>query len=281
MTLAFSRPTQTKAGGDGRNLAVQSLNLRGQGLDRSPIVMFDDFRVRGHPFSPHPHAGFSAVSYVFEDSTGRLRSRDSIGNDFVVGPGGIVWTQAGRGVMHEELLADPALELHGLQFFVNLTRANKQIPPAVFALDGDAVPTWAGPGGDVVHVVVGEHAGVASPLEPAEPFRVLDIVLAEGVDLTLAAGEFGLLYARNGAVEIVHADGRQSLPDGMAMTVEGAGTFRLAGKAPARPLFLAGRAFDEPVLQHGPFIMNEPDDIADAMARYQRGEMGRLAPYRA
>ena len=83
--------------------------------------MFDDFRVRGHPSAPHPHAGFSAVTYVFDDSPGRLRSRDSLGNDHVVGRGGIVWTQAEHGVMHEEMLADLGEELHGLQFFVNLT----------------------------------------------------------------------------------------------------------------------------------------------------------------
>ena len=57
----------------------------------------DEFRVTGRPFPPHPHAGFSAVTYVLEDSEGKLRSRDSLGNDLVTGPGGIVWTQAGSG----------------------------------------------------------------------------------------------------------------------------------------------------------------------------------------
>jgi pirin-like protein len=72
----------------------------------SPVLVFDDFRVRKLPFSPHPHAGFSAVTYVLEDSQRGLRSRTSLGNDIVVGPGGIVWTQAGRGVIHEEAPAD-------------------------------------------------------------------------------------------------------------------------------------------------------------------------------
>jgi redox-sensitive bicupin YhaK (pirin superfamily) len=281
MTLAFSTPLATTARGDGRNLAVQSLDLLGLGVRRSPILVFDDFRVRGRPFSPHPHAGFSAVSYVFEDSTGRLRSRDSLGNDHVVGRGGVVWTQAGSGVMHEELLADPGLELHGLQFFVNLTRRNKMIAPQVFALDGDAAPSWSGPRGDLVHVVIGDYAGVASLVRPAEPFRLLDVELANGVDLSLDANEFGLLYARNGAVEIVHAGGRHSLPEGKVMTLEGSGEFRVVGTAPARLLFLAGQAVEEPVLQQGPFIMSEPEEIAAALQRYQRGEMGRLAPYRA
>jgi redox-sensitive bicupin YhaK (pirin superfamily) len=84
----------------------------------------DEFRVTGRPFPPHPHAGFSAVTYVLEDSEGKLRSRDSLGNDLVTGPGGIVWTQAGSGLIHEELPADSNRELHAVQVFVNLSSRN-------------------------------------------------------------------------------------------------------------------------------------------------------------
>jgi redox-sensitive bicupin YhaK (pirin superfamily) len=280
MTLTFSHPIRPRTRGDGRAFSVQSFDLLNQGLGQSPIVMFDDFHVRGHPFGPHPHAGFSAVTYVFDDSSGALRSRDSLGNDHVVGPGGIVWTQAADGVMHEEMLADPALELHGLQFFVNLTGGNKAIPPEVFALDADAVPVWTGTDGDRVHVVVGDYDGTASPLRPAEPFSLLDIELVGGVKLTQAENWFGLIYARYDAVEIVHAGGRTLLPAGMAMTAEGAGQFRLQPTGAARPLFLAGPLVDEAVLQHGPFIMREPAEIDAAVVRYQKGQMGRLAPYR-
>jgi redox-sensitive bicupin YhaK (pirin superfamily) len=281
MTLTFSDPIPPHIRGDGRALSVQSFDLLNQGLRQSPIVMFDDFQVRGHPFAPHPHAGFSAVTYVFDDSPGRLRSRDSLGNDHVVGRGGIVWTQAANGVMHEEMLAEPALELHGLQFFVNLTGGNKAIPPKVFAIDGDTVPVWTSPGNDRVHVVVGDYAGIASPLRPAEPFQLLDIELAEGIELAQAKGWFGLIYARYDAVEVTHAGGRVQLPVGMALTVEGGGTFRLDSTGSARPLFLAGPVVSEAVVQQGPFIMREPTEIATALDRYQRGEMGRLAPYRS
>jgi len=279
MTLKFSDPMSPQQRGDGRALSVQSLDLLHLGLDHSPIVMFDDFRVRGHPFAPHPHAGFSAVTYVFDDSPGRLRSRDSLGNDYVVGRGGLVWTQAAHGVLHEEMLADPAAELHGLQFFVNLTGTNKAIPPKVFAIDGDAVPVWTGVDGDRVHVVVGEYAETVSPVSPAEPFKLLDIELAGGVELAQAESWFGLVYARYDAVEITHPGGRVHLPAGTAATVQGAGTFRLDSNGKARPLFLGGPKVGERVIQQGPFIMSDPAQIAAARARYQRGDMGQLAPY--
>ena len=99
------------------------------GEEASLVALLDDFRVRGRPFPPHPHAGFSAVTYVLQASAGGLRSRYSLGHDLVVRPGGIVWTQAGSGVMHEEMPAPPDRELHGVQIFVNLSSKNKLAAP--------------------------------------------------------------------------------------------------------------------------------------------------------
>ncbi|MGY4309374.1 redox-sensitive bicupin YhaK (pirin superfamily) [Bradyrhizobium sp. USDA 4369] len=281
MSLIFSPLLTPQTRGPGRPLSVQSFDLHGAGFQRSPIVMFDDFRVNGHPFAPHPHAGFSAVTYVFDDSPGRLRSRDSLGGDYVVGRGGIVWTQAAHGVMHEELPADRGAELHGLQFFVNLTGANKAIAPQVFALDGNEAPVWTGGGGDRVKVVVGDYRGVVSPLHPAEPFQLLDVQLSSRVELTSAQTWFGVIYARYDAVEIVHSGGAFLLPAGSAIAVEGVGDFVLNTIGRSRPLYLAGPAVNEAVLQHGPFIMRDPAEIEAAMKRHERGEMGSLAPYRA
>ena len=77
------------------------------GVSASPVTVLDDFRMGGLRICPHPHAGFAAVTYVLEDSRGDLRSRASSGIDIVVGPGGIVWTHAGSGVVHEEVPAVP------------------------------------------------------------------------------------------------------------------------------------------------------------------------------
>lgn len=101
-----------------------------------PIAVLDDFRVRGEPFPPLPHAGFSAVAYVFEDSQSGLRSRDSLGDDVVIGPAGIVWTQAGSGVIHHEIPASDG-DLHVLQLFVNLSAKNKLIAPQMLKPEND------------------------------------------------------------------------------------------------------------------------------------------------
>jgi redox-sensitive bicupin YhaK (pirin superfamily) len=92
---------------------------------------------------PHPQAGFCAVTYVLEDSQGAVRSRDSLGNDVIMGPGGIVWTQAGSGVIHHEFPADNDRELHGIQIFVNLSAKDKLAAPRVLRLAGNEVPRVA------------------------------------------------------------------------------------------------------------------------------------------
>src|SRR5271165_3647580 len=122
--------------------SLQYLDLDALEVAAAPLAVLDDFRVTGMPFSPHPHAGFAAVTYVLEDSPGDLRSRASTGADLVVGPGGIVWTHAGSGVVHEEVPAEPGRELHGVQIFVNLSAKNKLTPARVLHLEPGEVPEW-------------------------------------------------------------------------------------------------------------------------------------------
>ena len=57
-----------------------------------PFLNFDDFRMSVPTFPPHPHAGFSAVTYMFEDSPGAFINRDSLGDRSRIGPGALHWT---------------------------------------------------------------------------------------------------------------------------------------------------------------------------------------------
>ena len=121
MAVLFSSIVAAQERGSSRSsFSAQALDLAPLGDLKSSVLVCDDFRVSGRPFPLHPHAGFVAATYVFPDSAGRLRSRDSLGNDIVVGAGGLVWTHAGSGIVHHETPADTG-ELHGLQLFVNLT----------------------------------------------------------------------------------------------------------------------------------------------------------------
>lgn len=279
MTIQISVPTPTRPHGSGGNFAVKSLDFAAFGGLVSPVALLDDFRVSGHPFGPHPHAGFSQITYVFEDSHGALHSRDSLGNDLVVGPGGIVWTQAGSGMMHQEVPADPVRELHGLQVFVNMGAKNKFVPPRVLHLAPENVPEWRSERGDRVRVVTGSFGGVSSPLAPVEPFDFFDVTLCRQLSYDLTDAWNAIIYVLEGEVT-VGGDGRERVlgADHAIAITGGGGQVTLATAAPAHLLFLSGHEIDEPIVAQGPFIMNTKAQIDDAFARYRAGAMGRLAP---
>lgn len=274
--MQFSQIVSPPLQNHGPGFSVRSIDWHAQGHPTSPVTQLDHFRVSGSPFGPHPHAGLCAVTYVLRDSPGGLRSRDSLGNDIMVGPGGIVWTQAARGLLHHELPAQPSRELQGLQFFVNLHASAKLRNPEVLWLEGRRVPVWRSDAGDDVYVVVGAFGGIVSPLRTAEPFTLLDIDLTDDLSLLASHDDLGVIYLLSGEILLQTAAQTQSLGASRALAVIGGGELRLVARSPARLLYLSGARIDEPKVAAGPFLMNTRQQVDDAMRRYHSGAMGQL-----
>ena len=209
--------SRRKTVGQRRGLSAKGVNLYELGERSSPIVVLDDFRVSGRPFRPHPHAGFSAITYVFENSQGGVRSRNSLGNDVVVGPGGIVWLQAASGALHQEVPAQTGGELYGAQIFVNLSSTNKLAAPRTLWLENSEVPEWRSGAGDRIRIVVGSYEGLASPLVPAEPFNLLDVALRREISFSLQTGHYALVYVRKGGVLVRVEEREQRVPSEHAL----------------------------------------------------------------
>ena len=263
----------------GADFSARSADLAAFGERASPVVTLDHFRISAPVFGPHPHAGFSAVSYVLEDSPGSLRSRDTLGNDIVMGPGGIVWSQAGSGMMHEEVPAETGRELRGFQIFVNLSSKNKSVAPRVFALAAGEVPEWRSGSGDRVRVVVGSFEGLSSPLVPAEAFDLFDVELRREISFDLKVGCNALVYVLAGEVVAGAGAQQEKVAREHALALHsGHGRATFGSPDGARFLILSGADIREPVVTNGPFIMNDASQIDAALARYRAGTMGRLAP---
>jgi hypothetical protein len=257
---------------------LRYIDLHALAVYGSPLTVLDDFRVQELPFSAHPHAGFAAVTYVFEDSAGSVRSRTSTGADLVVGAGGIVWTHAGKGIVHEEVPAKRGVELHGLQLFVNLTSNNKLSPSRVLYLQGADVPIWERQS-NRVRVVVGAFDGVPSPLVADEAFTMLDVGLTSQISYAVKKGENTVFYVLDGVLQIRTGDQLQEVRKGQALALSGAGeAVSLEAGEVAHLLVLSGAAINEPVVEEGPFIMNNRAQIESAIARYRSGGMGGLSP---
>ncbi|WP_052261124.1 MULTISPECIES: pirin family protein [unclassified Pseudomonas] len=280
MSLQFSPIAIAEKAVHGAQFSAHRLDLIALSGFIAPIMGFDHFRMSGPTFAPHPHAGFSAVSYVFEDSAGGLRNRDSLGHDLVIEPGAMVWTQAASGVVHDELPASRGSEVHGLQLFVNLSRDHKNLAPKMLYAAAEDVPVVNGAGGTKIRVLSGRYQDVVGPINPAEPFEFLDVKLTHEGNFEIPRGRNVLFYILSGQVTIGSDDAEHSLGTHQAIAVrsssEGA-ELRISTKEDAHLLVLCGVDPMEPVAVYGPFIMNDQSGLQAAYSRYVAGEMGRLS----
>ena len=89
-------------------------------------------------FPPHPHRGFQTVTYML---AGKMRHKDSVGNEGVIDAGGIQWMNAGRGIIHEEMPEQEEGLLQGFQLWVNLPAVEKMSAPNYQDIQPDSVPT--------------------------------------------------------------------------------------------------------------------------------------------
>lgn len=258
-----------------------SWSLRGQlgGRSLDPFLNLDDFHMARPTFRPHPHAGFSAVTYLFEDSQGSFQNRDSRGNQQQIGPGALHWTEAASGVIHEEVPTVPGVDCHGVQMFVNLPVARHRTEPRALHLDARDVPELAPAPGVRVRVLAGSVGRVASPLDVSPALDFLDVHLGPNaaLDLPAAAGQTAF---------VLGVAGRAALGQGVPLGAhEGAvfdtlaGQLHLETQAEAfQGLVCIATPLQQPVVWAGPFALSSQAALADAQRRYQTGAMGRLAP---
>jgi len=244
-----------------------------------PFLSLDDFVMSQPTFPPHPHAGFSAVTYMFEDSGGAFLNRDSLGDRSHIEPGAIHWTQAGRGMMHEEIPEHAGEACHGLQMFVNLQSIHKSAAPAAYhASRGEVPEVIPGPGARV-RVLAGTFRGVASSLTRLlTPITFLEVHLAAGATVEVEAppdhNAFAMVIRGSGIVAgepLAPHEAARFAPDGERVAMQG-------GNQGLQALVGIGRPLGEPVVFGGPFVMNRHEEILEARARFGRGEMGTLTP---
>lgn len=281
MPISISPVLTAKRAARGGNFEAARIDMDSLQDFISPIVGLDHFRMSGPTFAPHPHAGFSAISYLFEDSDGGLRNRDSLGNDFIAEPGEMIWTQAGSGVIHDELPAVNGRKVHGIQLFVNLSQKSKGLSPQVFQLKNRDIPIFVDEHGSRIRVLTGNYRSVRSPVMQAEPFNLLDASLLGSTDIELQKGWNTLLYVLSGTVDLIssgHAQITLETNQVIGISADEMETINLAVNAPAQVLILSGPSIDEPVVSYGPFIMCSEAEINAALERFQAGKMGQLAP---
>jgi len=227
---------------------------------------------------PHPHRGFSPVTFVFK---GGVHHRDSRGNDSVVYAGGAQWMNAGMGVIHSERPPHDIHEIGGrqeiIQLWINTPAAHKMDQPGYFPLSAEDVPTSTLDDGKVtLKVFSGEVGGLKGPIPSHTEVNAATLEVKK-------EGRFSTELPSSHNVIIYLLDGKLSV-DGYGFA-EGlhAVFFKKDGEGIAfealedtRVLLLSGKPLAEQVVSHGPFVMNNQTQILEAMRDYQMGKMGLL-----
>ncbi|MDR7098362.1 redox-sensitive bicupin YhaK (pirin superfamily) [Lysobacter niabensis] len=265
--------------------ANRGSHFRAYRLDGSDPALLDPFLGIDHAwmsaptFPPHPHAGFSAVTYLFLDSETGIANRDSLGSNTLIQPGGVHWTAAGRGVIHEENPALTGSTAHLLQIFVNLHQERQGAAPFALSLDPQEVPVVQRPGARV-RVPFGNFGGVRSPLAPPTEVTLLDISLEAGAELALplAAGQRALVMPIFGSAQV---NGESFGLDDLSVPILPAATeatpHRLVAKSDgAKVAVFIGEPLRQPVLSNGPLSFASRESLTAAIAAYGRGDFGRL-----
>lgn len=244
-----------------------------------PFLGVDHAWISTPTFQPHPHAGFSAVSYLFLDSETGVDNRDSLGNRNHIQPGGLHWTAAGRGIVHNEVPAETGKTVHMLQIFVNLAADKQDSEAFALSLEPQDVPVVQLPGVKV-RVPLGSFAEAHSPLQPPTEVCLLDISLDEGASLSvpISTGHSAFIMPIFGALEIngeVFDASEPRLPVFSAQAKSREITLK-ATQDHTKAVLFSGLPLQQPVHWQGSLALASPEALADRIAAYQRGEFGSL-----
>lgn len=218
----------------------------------------------GMQVPPHPHTGLQTVSWLFE---GEIDHRDSVGSHALVRPGELNLMTAGRGISHSEVSTPQTRTLHGVQLWVALPSASRDVAPFF----EHHVPTVSALGAASVRTFVGSLAGDGTAATVFSPLVGAELVVPEGSRVTVPlepSFEHGVLVD-SGVVTVAGVD---VPPAHLAYLCPGRESVEVtAGPGgPARLLLLGGEPLGEEIVMWWNFIGRSHEDVVAARAEWQR-----------
>ena len=224
---------------------------------------------------PHPHRGFSPVTFVFK---GGVQHQDSLGNNETVLQGGTQWINAGKGIIHSERPTKEMVEHGGeneiIQFWVNTPGKYKMENPDYLPLSKEDTPAIYKENA-VVQIVAGEFEDAVGPAKTYSPQTLLRFETKSGAELSVSLPKSynTLIYLLDGVIESCD----KTIHEKEMVWFENDGDcVQLKVTKSARFILLSGEPIGEPLITYGPFVMNSQEEINQAIIDYQNGEMGSL-----
>ncbi|OUS48879.1 RmlC-like cupin domain-containing protein [Ostreococcus tauri] len=263
--------------GEGRGARVRRSIGNAAFPNFDPFLMLDEFKVAVPAgFPDHPHRGQSTVTYVLPESDGAMEHEDSMGNHGLLAAGDLQFMKAARGILHAEVPENERV-CHGLQLWVNLPAKHKMDEPEYQELRAEELKRATKDGVEAV-IIAGEAFGVSSQIRTREtPVYYVHFKMSPSSELRqpIPPGWAAFCYTLKGSAnfgsgELVEAHHTVALSNGEGED----GIVVRAGPENAEFVMIAGTPCNEPIVQHGPFVMNTREEIMKAFSDFQGGKNG-------
>jgi len=266
-------------------------SLAGRNLGQD-FVIKDGWRMyHGHTvpgFPAHPHRGFETVTIVRK---GMVDHSDSLGATARFGDGDVQWLTSGKGLQHAEMF--PLLKkeeknpLELFQLWLNLPKASKFVEPHFKMLWGESIPKInlqdAAGRNITIELTAGTINDIKAPdptpdswaANPGNEVVICTIQLEANAEWAMPIAKEGItrsLYFYEG--EQIHIEGQEIAPNHCIELNAAQATIVKNGTNKGYLFLLQGRPIQEPVVQHGPFVMNSQKEIMEAFQDYKRTQFG-------
>jgi redox-sensitive bicupin YhaK (pirin superfamily) len=226
----------------------------------------------------HPHRGFETVTLAYH---GAIAHHDSSGNSGVIYPGDVQWMTAAQGILHKEFYEEEFSKSGGtfqmVQLWVNLPAKDKMSTPRYQSISHSNInkhvlPAEAG----IIEVIAGEYDGTSGAASTFTPINVYNAKLKQGGEAIFSFPDdynTGFLVIE-GKVTV---NGLESVSENQFIYFAHDGAdIHLQALESSIVLILSGEPINEPIAQYGPFLMNRPEEIKQALDDYNQGKFGYL-----
>lgn len=240
-----------------------------------PFLLFDHFGsdqpqdyIGGFP--DHPHRGFETVTYML---AGKMRHKDSAGNEGVIKPGGIQWMTAGKGIIHSEMPEQEEGLLSGFQLWVNLPAKYKMSEPKYQESVSAEIPVETQKDGSSIKVIAGKTIngteGIIKNTFVQPNYWDIHSVAGGNMSETISTEHNAFIYVYEGNIAI--GKNKQCVEQGQLAVLTTGDLINFESEKGSQLILISGKPINEPIARHGPFVMNTQQEIQQAFIDYQRG----------
>ncbi|MBK8519166.1 MAG: pirin family protein [Saprospiraceae bacterium] len=226
----------------------------------------------------HPHKGFETVTIAYK---GRISHHDSTGNSDVIEEGGVQWMTAGSGILHKEYhekeYSAKGGDFQMVQLWVNLPSRFKETSPKYQGFASSEIPFYELENNQgIIEIISGEYEGLQGAATTFSPTHLLNAKIVSG-------GKASFSFPSSYSTALLIIEGNALInneefarTDHFVLFKNDGTDFEIEAKEDAIVLILSGEPILEPIVAHGPFVMNTSAQIEQAILDYKNGKFGSI-----